>query len=869
MKILLAPTYDIAKEYADHNRVDATVEAEYGDKLVEGESLTLAHHGSRSNNPAPCNDPRAIKISNDATVLISHLDLDTLGGLMALQGKKPDDPDFWKAAEYIDVNGPHHIHELPQEIQDKLNAYYAFEKERRQLGGRPDREHVQDVTETVGRYTEGMDIILDDRDYSRDIDRQAELRDSVDDVGLSDEYAASVAWMTEREDKHNAMIDAGRKWEQEATKAVEDRLVSEDENVRVFSTNGPFCNGSYYSPSQKKIIPAVVSYNEKFGSITLSFADGGKDFSAKEIVQSLWGPEAGGRDGIAGSPRGKKMTREDLKEIYAKVSDIYKEKERQEDKNNVILSPLTKEENRSEEDRKRDRIEAEIKYYKKLVEQIPAINEKTLEDGYKDIFFNDALSPEKGEGSVGERAAVFLYVLNDKQASLNGDIITKAVGKAVLNIREYMSFDRIFDSDRRRNLEDFYELTGVDKTDAQYLMSLNNYDRLCITEQGNLESLARGSCVPTDQVFKKYMTEKVMEPDKSWLSEKLPERERKDISAVKAMALVNAIENTSADTKDIVERKILDKAQEDVDIYALENFDRAQLITYLNRDNAELPHRLRYEKDMLLSDKEAPKIEGFKKEYDRYIEQSAEGKPLEDHINKAKEIYRLIQNADAAGRYEEDERNDRYAALMRAVEMIRYEAINDGDSRTTSQADDLLGSISYHQTAQIPVAMKMADTETLADEEDIAKAMEDIRKGYPGDELKRDEAVATVLSAIDRDRNDESVFVKTVDRVLNEINEREKEGLGETEYAKFLIRTGQMTSEEYLITQRAAITPEEDIGMPEEVRALSDIPIDERIPEAQRKADEHNASLHRDNDDKRHRDDNEEERDEHSERGGI
>lgn len=54
MKILLAPTYDIAKEYADHNRVDATVEAEYGDDVVEGEILTLAHHGSRSNNPAPC-----------------------------------------------------------------------------------------------------------------------------------------------------------------------------------------------------------------------------------------------------------------------------------------------------------------------------------------------------------------------------------------------------------------------------------------------------------------------------------------------------------------------------------------------------------------------------------------------------------------------------------------------------------------------------------------------------------------------------------------------------------------------------------------------------------------------------------------------
>ena len=287
MKILLAPTYELAKEYADHNRVDATVEAEYGDKVIEGEVLTLAHHGSRSNNPAPCNDPRAVKLPDNATVLVSHLDLDTLGGLMALQGQKPDDPDFWQAAEYIDVNGPHHIHEFPQEIQDKLNAYYAFENESRQAEGRPDREHIQDVTESVNKYADGIDVVLDDKDYS-----------------------------------HNAMIEAGRKWEQEVTRAVEDRLVSENKNVRVFSTNGPFCNGAYYSPSQEKIIPAVVSYNEKFNSITLSFADGGEEFSAREIVQSLWGPEAGGRDGIAGSPRGQEMTMGDLKEISEKVSDM-------------------------------------------------------------------------------------------------------------------------------------------------------------------------------------------------------------------------------------------------------------------------------------------------------------------------------------------------------------------------------------------------------------------------------------------------------------------------------------------------------------------------------------------------------------------
>ena len=68
----------------------------------------------------------------------------------------------------------------------------------------------------------------------------------------------------------------------------------------------------------------MLSYNEKFHSITLSFADGGEQYSAKEIVQQLWGPGAGGRDGIAGSPRGQEMTQEDLAKAFEKVMSLDK-----------------------------------------------------------------------------------------------------------------------------------------------------------------------------------------------------------------------------------------------------------------------------------------------------------------------------------------------------------------------------------------------------------------------------------------------------------------------------------------------------------------------------------------------------------------
>lgn len=67
--------------------------------------MTLAHHDIRSDNPAPCNTE--VEPLTGGTILISHIDLDTVGGIMAVEGIKPEDPEFWSAAEFIDNNGPH------------------------------------------------------------------------------------------------------------------------------------------------------------------------------------------------------------------------------------------------------------------------------------------------------------------------------------------------------------------------------------------------------------------------------------------------------------------------------------------------------------------------------------------------------------------------------------------------------------------------------------------------------------------------------------------------------------------------------------------------------------------------------------------
>ena len=277
-QILLAPTYDIAKTI----NAEATVEAEYGDECLEGTMATLAHHGPRANNPAPCNTPDVPVLPPFATIVVSHIDLDTLGGIYALQGRKPEDDRFWEAAEKIDVEGAHHIHELDQDIQDKLNAYYAYND------GQPRQ-----------RYTEAIDV-------TKQIDDAYNVVNAIIDIN---------------DPEHDKLIAAGKEWAQTREKEVEDQLVYENKDVRVFDTNGIFCAASYFSPNQNTICPATITYNEKFKSITLAFEDGGKQLNAREIVQELWGPEAGGREGIAGSPRNVEMTKDDLARLVNELTE--------------------------------------------------------------------------------------------------------------------------------------------------------------------------------------------------------------------------------------------------------------------------------------------------------------------------------------------------------------------------------------------------------------------------------------------------------------------------------------------------------------------------------------------------------------------
>lgn len=154
LRIFFAPSYELAMDVISKEDVKATVEAEYGSHTMLGELITMAHHGANSHNPAPCNWGPVPQIE-DGVILVSHLDLDTIGGIMKLLGIQSEDPEFWSAAEFIDTRGPHHAHELPEYIQDKLNAFEAYSEPIL----RPHYDKITDVTNQVYRLADAITYI--------------------------------------------------------------------------------------------------------------------------------------------------------------------------------------------------------------------------------------------------------------------------------------------------------------------------------------------------------------------------------------------------------------------------------------------------------------------------------------------------------------------------------------------------------------------------------------------------------------------------------------------------------------------------------------------------------------------------------------
>lgn len=282
-KVLLVPKYMSEAELADVQIIPtATVEAEYGEKVIQGEQVTLAHYAKEyENNPALYNTLNVPVLDDDSTIIVSHLNLDTIEGIAALIGRKKEESEFWKTVEFIGLNGSHNLFQVEEEAREKYIAYQAYQINHR----KPKFTEITDVTAIVLEHLKIIDRIIDG-------------------------------------DK--TLIQEGIKWAEETKRKIEECLVFENDNVRVFnSPEGVFCSEAYYSEKQGKVIPSTVTRNGKSKSVTVAMADGGKKVSAKELVQELWGNEAGGLLRIAGSPRGQEMTEKDMQQLANIVNERY------------------------------------------------------------------------------------------------------------------------------------------------------------------------------------------------------------------------------------------------------------------------------------------------------------------------------------------------------------------------------------------------------------------------------------------------------------------------------------------------------------------------------------------------------------------
>jgi len=315
-----------------------SVEAEYGDFCVEGSKKTLAHHVPKYvENDPPCvgenekwvgdlADPREI-------ILISHFDLDTLGGIARLAGLKKTEGCplgsksgsrcqdalamgechqecmadthalFWWAAGQIDVLGPHKLGEIRataekaalqgfdmgteafstasyffdcewEAVEDALHGFWVWSQSHRLMAP---KDRAVDCTEFVQEAWRILSLLLVSEDNCQETQE---------------------------------LLATGREWAK-AQKDLNKKSFRGAEKGVIVRVAKKFVNHLYITPDGW-VGKAVVAWNNETKAITVSFDTPPEGVSAREIVQALWGPEAGGHPGIAGSPRGQKMFLEDL-----------------------------------------------------------------------------------------------------------------------------------------------------------------------------------------------------------------------------------------------------------------------------------------------------------------------------------------------------------------------------------------------------------------------------------------------------------------------------------------------------------------------------------------------------------------------------
>lgn len=289
-KIIISSNSKSLSEELSKYQHTATVEAEYGDSTVPGSIITMAHHGDNCNNLCPCLYMiyvHNVKFNLDA-IGISHFDLDTFGGLLYLLQINIMSLKFWTLAADIDMKGIHNVD--TGELTELFDAFYAFSSVNRIC---PPRDgSVQEINVEVEKYIEFFKLLND-----------CEISEC-------------------NSEKHNQILLNGSKWRKELETLKAESFLRSTSNYKtgigvILRSSPKFVNNLYDETNQ-----IIVGYNPVTKRITLSKADESIPLDCDKIMKNYFGDEAGGRAGIAGTPRDKEFKLEDAVRLYDEVYTI-------------------------------------------------------------------------------------------------------------------------------------------------------------------------------------------------------------------------------------------------------------------------------------------------------------------------------------------------------------------------------------------------------------------------------------------------------------------------------------------------------------------------------------------------------------------
>lgn len=263
-QVILIKDYDVAFQFSQklikNNVSFATVEAEYGDYCIEGNHATLAHHVLNYRDyPAPCvrTDVKPLK---NGVILISHLDLDTLGGIAILEGCYISH-SFWSSEAIIDTQGALGLSSIPATDNELMQIYWAWESELTDLTLNSSLDY-WDVTEMVAKRLSFLNQLLRTdqpiKNYSR--------------------YLNAFQQQMER---------------------YLNSCVYEDDMLRVFINEQPM----HFQMHQRgeDWIPFCLHYHPLRQTLVLSDISNQIDCGA--FMKEVFGDKAGGQHRIGGSPR--------------------------------------------------------------------------------------------------------------------------------------------------------------------------------------------------------------------------------------------------------------------------------------------------------------------------------------------------------------------------------------------------------------------------------------------------------------------------------------------------------------------------------------------------------------------------------------